>query len=358
MSFDIYRGRVCGAALLCIAIAGCGGSNNSVTTPITATPTFSVPGGPYTTAQSVTISDTTSGAVIYYTLDGTTPTTASATYSAAIPVNSSEDILAIAVAPSHSASAINGEAYTLGTYPQAAGIWEGTDSSNDTVLAFITPNGQSVFIRSGTNNNDLIFSGGTPTVTSTSYNVSLVGADNFPYTLGDGTTNGTGSFAGTLAEQDTLTGALTFSSTLPTAYNSTWDLSFSTLTLNGSSLAAPIGTYNDEDSPADPSTGATITIAAAAGAGNPDILSSTAGTTSGCVLAGTVTPADPTMDLYNVTFGYSSCTGTWLDLNGVTFTGIAVLNTSVSPAQFLLASTGSISGTPAGLIVGFNYTGT
>jgi Chitobiase/beta-hexosaminidase C-terminal domain/Fn3 associated len=42
-----------------------------------ATPVFSCKTGTYATAQTVTITDATKGAVIYYTTNGATPTTAS-----------------------------------------------------------------------------------------------------------------------------------------------------------------------------------------------------------------------------------------------------------------------------------------
>jgi hypothetical protein len=52
-----------------------------------ATPTFSPAAGTYSTAQTVKITDTTTGATIYYTVNGTTPTTSSTKYTAAITVS-------------------------------------------------------------------------------------------------------------------------------------------------------------------------------------------------------------------------------------------------------------------------------
>src|SRR5581483_1999930 len=62
--------------------------------PTLSTPTFSPAGGAYTTAQSVTISDATSGATIYYTTNGTTPTTSSTQYTGPITVSSTETLQA------------------------------------------------------------------------------------------------------------------------------------------------------------------------------------------------------------------------------------------------------------------------
>ena len=62
-----------------------------------AAPTFTPGGGTYTSAQNVTISTTTSGATIYYTTNGSTPTTNSTVYNGSIAVSSNMTIKAIAV---------------------------------------------------------------------------------------------------------------------------------------------------------------------------------------------------------------------------------------------------------------------
>jgi predicted membrane protein len=83
--------------------------------PVTATPTptFSPAPGSYTNSQTVTISDTTQGASIYYTTDGTTPTTSSNLYTGAITVGGTETLEAIAVASDYSQSAVATATYTI-----------------------------------------------------------------------------------------------------------------------------------------------------------------------------------------------------------------------------------------------------
>ena len=96
-----------------------------------ATPTFSVAEGTYNAAQSVTISCATVGAVIHYTTDGSTPTSSSPTYSAAINVNVSMTLKAIAIKESDE-SAIASATYTLKvaapTFSPAGGSYNSTQS--------------------------------------------------------------------------------------------------------------------------------------------------------------------------------------------------------------------------------------
>jgi sugar lactone lactonase YvrE len=82
-----------------------------------ATPTFTPAGGNYTAAQSVTIADTTPGAAIYYTTDGTIPAITSNKYTGAISVTATETIQALAVATGYNNSAIGSATYTLNLMP-------------------------------------------------------------------------------------------------------------------------------------------------------------------------------------------------------------------------------------------------
>jgi hypothetical protein len=87
----------------------------NTTTKTAATPTFLPAGNTYTSAQTVTISDTTSGATIYYTTNDTTTTTSSTKYTGAITVSSAETLKAIATASGYSTSAVATATYTINT---------------------------------------------------------------------------------------------------------------------------------------------------------------------------------------------------------------------------------------------------
>jgi beta-glucosidase len=80
---------------------------------LAATPAFAPGPGTYTSAQSVSITDATAGAAIYYTTNGSAPTTASARYTKAIEVSKSETLGAIAVAAGYSQSEVVSAAYTI-----------------------------------------------------------------------------------------------------------------------------------------------------------------------------------------------------------------------------------------------------
>ena len=108
--------------------------------PQVAAPSFSPPGGTYAQPQTVELSTATADATIYYTTDGTTPTTASTVYNGPIQVNGSMTLKAIAVKSGMKDSEIASAAYTIpeapsGTItitPQNITAYTGGDSMGDT----------------------------------------------------------------------------------------------------------------------------------------------------------------------------------------------------------------------------------
>jgi hypothetical protein len=84
-----------------------------------ATPTFSPTGGTYATAQSVTLADTTAGASIRYTVDGSTPTASSTLYTGPITIAASTTVKAVGVKTGLANSATASATYTFGVTPAA-----------------------------------------------------------------------------------------------------------------------------------------------------------------------------------------------------------------------------------------------
>jgi hypothetical protein len=81
--------------------------------PLLPAPTFSPTAGTYTVAQSVTIGDATAGTTIYYTTNGTAPTTSSSVYNGPITVSATETLQAIAVETGYTNSPVASATYTI-----------------------------------------------------------------------------------------------------------------------------------------------------------------------------------------------------------------------------------------------------
>lgn len=132
-----------------------GSATYTISIAAAATPRFSPAAGPYSSAQSVQLSDSTPGATIYYTIDGSTPTDASPVYSKPISVNTTETLRAIATATGYSTSGVGSASYTISlvsaaspSFSPAAGTYSGaqsvviTDSTPGAVIHYTT-NGSS-----------------------------------------------------------------------------------------------------------------------------------------------------------------------------------------------------------------------
>jgi N-acetylneuraminic acid mutarotase len=160
------------------------GSTNSIVAtatytmsiPAAAAPSFSVTTGTYATAQTVTISDTTPDAEIYYTTDGTAPTTNSSLYRTAITVSSSTIVQAIAVANNYLSSPVASAVYTIGsTSTQGEWTWMGGSNTVSATGRYGTqgvpasgngPGARSGSVRWTDKNGNLWLFGGTASLSS------------------------------------------------------------------------------------------------------------------------------------------------------------------------------------------------
>lgn len=229
---------------------------------------------------------------------------------------------------------------TTKTTTTATGLWTGTDSvSGESITGLIASTGQAVFIR-----NDGAQFDGNVGLSGTTVNAAVDGYTNFfGSAFSDGSTSGVGTLTGTLASGSTLTLTLSFTTSAGTMLRGSWSLSYSSLSSKASALTTIGGNYTDT------TTNATVSISddGAIFSQNPS---------NSCVLNGTVSVINAANDIYGVQYTYSSCTGGDAVLNGVSFSGLAVLNSNVSPAQIVEGVSGAGSGVSYGIVTSLNAT--
>jgi hypothetical protein len=103
-------------------------------TPTVAPPVISPPGSRFTGSQTVTISDATNGAQIYYTTDGSTPSTASKHYTGSFSITANTTVTAIASASGYLQGAPVSAVFTSTAnapnpvFSLAAGTYNGTQN--------------------------------------------------------------------------------------------------------------------------------------------------------------------------------------------------------------------------------------
>lgn len=152
------------------AIAG--GPASGITTDVytivpAAAPVFSLAGGTYASKQTVSISDATPGAIIYYTTNGLAPTTSSSVYSQPITVTSTTKLRAVAALTNGPASSVTTVDYAISaTTPDAPtfSLPAGTYATKQTVSISESTTGAKVYYTTN---------GTTPTTSSSVYTAPL-----------------------------------------------------------------------------------------------------------------------------------------------------------------------------------------
>jgi hypothetical protein len=170
-SSTVYSGPITVSATETVkALAVESGFTNSAVasatyTLVVAAPTFSPGTGSYSSAQTVTISDTSSGATIHYTTNGTAPTTSSTVYSGPITVSATETVEALAVESGFTNSAVGSATYTLTAATPTFSPGTGTYSSAQTVTISDATSGAAIHYTTD---------GTTPTASSTVYSSPII----------------------------------------------------------------------------------------------------------------------------------------------------------------------------------------
>jgi len=127
-------------------LSGCGGAGSAVKSVITAiTPNAAPPtiststsNGAQGGAVIVSLASTTSGAAIYFTLDGSTPTTSSQPYAAPFLVSSNLTVNAIATAANYNPSSVTSQVFAA-NIPAGTLVWSDDFSNSGSTNAQPNP---------------------------------------------------------------------------------------------------------------------------------------------------------------------------------------------------------------------------
>ena len=142
----------------------------TIVAPTVATPIFSPAAGTFSSSQTVTITDGTAKSTIYYTTNGTMPTTSSTKYTGAITVSATTTLEAMATAAGYTNSAVATATYTIVPPPPATPVIlpvGGTYPAGQLVTITDSAAGASIYYTTD---------GTAPTITSTKY--------SSPFTVG------------------------------------------------------------------------------------------------------------------------------------------------------------------------------
>ncbi|HTT04660.1 MAG TPA: hypothetical protein VMF64_05175 [Steroidobacteraceae bacterium] len=204
------------------------------------------------------------------------------------------------------------------------GVWNGADSSGRTIVGLADEAGEFHLLR-----DDGMQYAGTATtrgdaVSATARRLTRPGGAK-------GSEDEAASLTGKVQQRESMSLRIVPAAGAPPFPHDTISLQFNPLYDSPSSLATFAGEYTDG------ATGNTITVTAGGTLFWRD-------SRDGCLASGAVSLIDAHHDLYEVQFSYSACQGADAELNGVQFSGLGTLETTLQPVQAIIGVTGEARG--------------
>jgi len=205
------------------------------------------------------------------------------------------------------------------------GAWVGTDSNGFQIIALSTESGQVHWAVWDTGEQGF----GTASVNGTAVTINYTYVAPLGVTLSDGSTSAACSATGTIQERQSLAVTANCTTSLGLTFSGSASLTYDPLYDRDSSLSVIAGNYDD--------FGLVVNIAANGVIFEQDPF-------TGCVINGQVSIINSQFNAYDVSITYSNCVGNFAVLNGGTFTGLAILDNTVTPEQVIVALTGAVGG--------------
>jgi hypothetical protein len=110
-----------------------------------ATPSFSPAGGSYANSVQVTMSDSTANSTIYYTTDGSTPSTSSTKYATPITLTGTTTLQGVAVATGFLQSSVASASYTITTQTAAPALSPAPGAYTSAQVVQLTDAGATIY---------------------------------------------------------------------------------------------------------------------------------------------------------------------------------------------------------------------
>ena len=219
------------------------------------------------------------------------------------------------------------------------GLWQGqvtiSGQGEYDLMGVIAEDGRGYFLQE-----DGVMYWGTVRSSGNKITSTMTGAGIYDLPLWDGSSSGTGSLEGTIQARASIAASSTFTTALGARTTATISVSYAVLYDDDSSLALIAGNYADF-------VGIYSGVLNISSNGDlflqdPD---------SGCVMNGRFAIINPAFNAYDVQLSYASCTGTYADFNGVTFSGLAVYDKDWE--ELYLFTHGTVGGAPYAMLYDF-----